>query len=116
MHQTFPNNSVTALRRPCCRIAWGDPGEDGGGWKTATPLPRLTLWGSFPRRLPDTAVRALAGEREFFIRFDCRVENRAVLRPRQPRVPVAEHEHVFFEIMPRNDPTDRWRIAGTFVE
>lgn len=106
---------ITVLRRPRLRIAWGEPGEDGSGWKTTTPLPAMKLRGAYPQDVPGAQVKALAGERELCVRFECQVESRAALRPRRPQVPIAQHEHVFCEIMPHNDPTNRWRIMGTFL-
>ncbi len=102
---------ITVLDRARCRIPWGEPGETDDFWDAIPIHPFLRIDSS---DLPSagTTLRAVAGERTFHIRFDCVIEDWGAAASNSGGGPGGENEHVYCEILPGNDPSDIWRIAG----
>lgn len=105
---------VTVLERPRCRIPFGEADDDAFDWKNVAALPAMVSLLPATEPLPATEVRAVAGERELVVRFDCAVDDMKKLAPRIPSAPLSESEHVMIEIAPGNDPTQRIRFLAEY--
>lgn len=105
---------VTVLERPRCRIPFGEADADAFEWRHLASLPPLIPWLPATEPLPATEVRAVAGERELVVRFDCATDDPHKLAPRIPGAPLSESEHVMIEIAPGNDPTRRVRFLAEY--
>lgn len=103
--------TLAVLMRPRCRIALGEPGEDGSGWRGATRLPLAKVGASgkaYGFSSPRTQVRALAGEEGLCVRFDCALESLGRVVATEPL------EHAWVRIWPHNDPTESLRFQCDF--
>lgn len=105
------DDNAILIERPRCRIPQGEPEEPGFAWEELPLLPPFgsTYFSRLNTPVPTTDVRAVASAHALHVRFDCRTEDIALLTP-PPSDESAHVERTWIELMPRNDPCERFRF------